>query len=308
MVTLGRNRLRTTFKSGAFPVFFHGPFLWLTIGCLFLPVALFGQKRSSQSKSVENPTSHSSHVSPPRFLLEHINRQMATICTERVNDPLGSLPIDEMQMKPSLPVDNPAVLEGLKRSERLLPTARGLAIQALTDLAGSNHLKSWRLKRAIRRISAVTTVKPDMDLRDNASVYYENQRTIHFGTIFLAFLKSDEGMVSILAHELTHIGDGKTNVLQPLFNAIGLQASREIGMPIEGSRPEELTCDLIGVMAARKLIDKGSSQETVVRRISRSVEHNCVSRDETDEVHLSPRNTMRALLALEPFLAGAANP
>ena len=233
---------------------------------------------------------------------------MATICTERVNDPLGSLPIDEMQMKPSLSIDNPAVLEGLKRSERLLPTARGLAIQALTDLAVSNHLESWRLRRAIRRISAVTTVKPDMDLRDNASVYYENQRTIHFGTIFLAFLKSDEGMVSILAHELTHIGDGKTNVLQPLFSAIGLQASREIGMPIEGSRPEELTCDLIGVMAARKLIDKGSSQETVVRRISRSVEHNCVSRDETDEVHLSPRNTMRALLALEPFLAGAANP
>ncbi len=278
------------------------------IGCLFLPVALFGQKRLSQSKAVENPTSHSSHVSPPRFFLEHINRQMATICTERANDPLGSLPIDEMQMKPSLPVDNPAVLEGLKRSERLLPTARGLAIQALTDLAGSNHLESWRLRRAIRRISAVTTVKPDMDLRDNASVYYENQRTIHFGTIFLAFLKSDEGMISILAHELTHIGDGKTNVLQPLFSSIGLQASREIGMPIEGSRPEELTCDLIGVMAARKLIDKGSSQETVVRRISRSVEHNCVSRDETDEVHLSPRNTMRALLALEPFLAGAANP
>jgi hypothetical protein len=308
MVDRGRNRWRNTLKYNAFPRLVRGLFLWLAIGCQILPVALFGQKRISQSQTAEIETSHSSHVSSPSFALERINRQMATICTERINDPRGSLPIDEMQMKPSLPVNNPAVLEGLKHSERLLPTARDLAIQALKDLADSHHLESWRLRRAIRHISAVTSVKPDMDLRDNASVYYENQRTIHFGTIFLASLKSDEGMISILAHELTHIGDGKSNVLQPLFNSVGLEASRDLGIPIEGSRPEELTCDLIGVMAARKLIENDSSEETVVRRISRSVEHNCVSRDETDEVHLSPRNTMRALLALEPFLAGASNP
>src|SRR5258708_1922777 len=278
MVGRGRNQLSNTLRYSSFPRLIRGRFLWFTFGCLILPVALFAQKRVSQSPAVETQTSHSSHVSSPGFFLGRINRQMATICTERSNDPLGSLPIDEMQMKPSLPVDHPAVLVGLKHSERLLPTARGLAIQSLKDLADSHHLESWRLRRAIRHISAVTSIKPDMDLRDNASVYYENQRTIHFGTIFLASLKSDEGMISILAHELTHIGDGKKNVLQPLFNSVGLQASRDLGIPIEGSRPEELTCDLIGVMAARKMIENNSSEKTGVKRISRSVAHNCLSR------------------------------
>jgi hypothetical protein len=32
------------------------------------------------------------------------------------------------------------------------------------------------------------------------------------------------------------------------------------------------------------------------------MEHNCVDDDEGDEDHLSPRNTIRALLALNPFL------
>jgi hypothetical protein len=34
------------------------------------------------------------------------------------------------------------------------------------------------------------------------------------------------------------------------------------------------------------------------------VEHNCVDEDDTDEDHLSPRNTMRALFALDARLAG----
>jgi hypothetical protein len=60
---------------------------------------------------------------------------------------------------------------------------------------------------------------------------------------------------------------------------------------------------MVGVMVAQKLIDKTPNEETLLRRIARSVEHNCVTRDETDEIHLSPRNTLRALFAVEPTLA-----
>jgi hypothetical protein len=42
--------------------------------------------------------------------------------------------------------------------------------------------------------------------------------------------------------------------------------------------------------------------ESISRRLARSVQHNCVDLDEGDEDHLSPRNTIRAILALNPGL------
>jgi len=36
--------------------------------------------------------------------------------------------------------------------------------------------------------------------------------------------------------------------------------------------------------------------------VARSIQHNCVEQDEGDEDHLSPRDTIRALLALHPIL------
>jgi hypothetical protein len=273
----------------------------LLVLAVVLPALAMTQRRRPPRAAVPDAPSHSSHVIPSLVEVERINREIGTICIERSNDPLGSTPIDEMQMRPSLPVAHSKVLEGLKRSERLLPLARTLAAESIRELARENGLPEWRTKQAVRRILAVDKIKPEMDLRDNASVYYESQKTIHFGTIFLASLQSDEGMISILAHELTHIGDGKSNSLRPLFHVVAARASRSTGLQIDGGRPEELTCDLIGVRVARKLIDKVPSTDSYSRRFSRSLEHNCVSHDETDEVHLSPRNTMRAVLALDPF-------
>jgi hypothetical protein len=39
------------------------------------------------------------------------------------------------------------------------------------------------------------------------------------------------------------------------------------------------------------------------RRIARAFEHNCVDDDASDEDHLSPRNTIRALFTLDTSLA-----
>ena len=125
---------------------------------------------------------------------------------------------------------------------------------------------------------------------------------ITFGTIFLAGLRSDEGMISVLAHELTHIADGDNDSLRALVSAVGNKASDLTGLDIRGQQGEEITCDVIGAMAARAYVASTPGYESITRRLARSIQHNCVEQDEGDDDHLSPRNTIRALLALNPVL------
>ena len=106
----------------------------------------------------------------------------------------------------------------------------------------------------------------------------------------------------MLAHELMHIADGDHDGLRLLVSAVGTKANSLTGMDIRGQRSEELTCDLVGAMAVRAYISDTPGYESITRRLSRSIEHNCVDVDEGDEDHLSPRNTIRALLSLNPVL------
>jgi len=270
-----------------------------------------------------------------------VERAIGVTCAERVRDPLGSMAIDEMQARPSLPVSNPEALAGARRAERLLPTTRRLVAGALVELAkqyalyGPDLVKSTavpgrretgrrparrravpssaarpgtvylraRVNAAAARVEAVRRIKPDVDSRDNASVLLRDPRVIDFGTIFLAGLRSDEAMVSVLAHELTHIASGQADSLRPLFRAIARRAAARTGLRIQGQRAEELGCDLVGVMAARAFIRQTPSWEHLSRRLARAFEHNCVDDDASDEDHLSPRNTIRALFTLDVSLA-----
>ena len=109
-------------------------------------------------------------------------------------------------------------------------------------------------------------------------------------------------MISVLAHELMHIADGDRDSLRLLVSTVGNKATSLTGIDIRGQRSEELTCDLVGAMAVRAYIGNTPGYESIARRLSRSIEHNCVLLDEGDEEHLSPRNTIRALLALNPVL------
>ena len=219
------------------------------------------------------------------------------------------MPIDEMQTRPSLPVGHPDAVTGLRRAERVLPATRRLVTSALVQLAREYNLYGTALTRArvnaaTARVEAVRRIKPDVDSRDNASVLLRESRTIEFGTIFLAGLRSDEAMISVLAHELTHIASGQSESLRPLFRAIGARAAMRIGLRIQGQRAEELSCDLVGMMAAREFIKETPSWEPLPRRLARALEHNCVDDDASDEDHLSPRSTIRALFALDVGLAG----
>ena len=127
-----------------------------------------------------------------------------------------------------------------------------------------------RINQAIVRVNAVTRVRPDMESRDNASVYLSRPRVITFGTIFLAGLRSDEGMISVIAHELMHIADGDNDSLRPLVAAVGKKASDLTGLDVHGQRGEEITCDLIGAMAVRAYIASTHGYESVARRVARS--------------------------------------
>ncbi|HYW72449.1 MAG TPA: hypothetical protein VE961_15540 [Pyrinomonadaceae bacterium] len=237
-----------------------------------------------------------------------VERAIGATCAERIRDPQGSTPIDEMQARPSLPVNNTEALAGARRAERLLPATRKLVISAIVQLAKDydlyeSSISRARINSATVRVDSVKRVKADVDARDNASVALRDPRTIEFGTIFLAGLRSDEAMISVLAHELTHIASGQADSLRPLFRAIGRKAGTRTGLRIQGQRAEELSCDLVGALAAREFIKQTASWEPVPRRIARAFEHNCVDDDASDEDHLSPRNTIRALFTLDTSLA-----
>jgi hypothetical protein len=237
-----------------------------------------------------------------------VERAIGATCAERVRDPIGSMPIDEMQSRPSLPVNHPDAVAGARRAERVLPQTKKLVISSIIQLAKNYDLYSTVLARsrvnaATNRVEAVRRIRPDVDARDNASVLLREPRTIDFGTIFLAGLRSDEAMVGVLAHELTHIASGQADSLRPLFRAIARRAALRTGLHIQGQRAEELGCDLVGVMSAREFIKQTPSWEPLPRRLARAFEHNCVDDDASDEDHLSPRNTIRALFALDVELA-----
>jgi len=236
-----------------------------------------------------------------------VEEAIGVVCTQAKLDPNSSVAIDEMQARPSLPVQSPEARAGAERAQRLLPIAKILVAQSLRQLATEYGLQKSpkfkvRINQAIVRMNAVRRVRPDMESRDNASVFLSRPRVITFGTLFLAGLRSDEGMISVLAHELMHSADGDNDSLRPLVAAVGNKVSDLTGLDVNGQRGEELTCDLVGAMAGRAYVAGTPGYESIARRLARSVQHNCVELDEGDEDHLSPRNTIRALLALNPAL------
>lgn len=267
--------------------------------CLLLSGSL-AQRRSGSHTSRPRAT-----MTPEaRALLEEAS---GVVCIQAKLDPKSSVAIDEMQARPSLPVQHPDAQAGAQRAQKLLPIAKALVISSLRQLVVEyNFNKSRRFERriqlAIARVNAVRRVRPDMESRDNASVFLSRPQVITFGTIFLAGLRSDEGMISVLAHELMHIADGDNDSLRLLVNAVGLKASDLTGLDVQGQRGEEITCDLIGAMAVRAFVADTPGYESIARRLARSIQHNCVEVDEGDEDHLSPRSTIRALLSLHPAL------
>jgi hypothetical protein len=269
--------------------------------CIFVVAG----SNSLAQRSGSHPTRNRASLPPEAKAL--VENAIGIVCTQAKLDPQSSVAIDDMQSRPSLPIQSPEAKAGAERAQRLLPVAKSLMLSSLRQLAveygvdKSPRFKA-RMRQATQRVNAVKRVRPDMESRDNASVFLSRPHVITFGTIFLAGLRSDEGMISVLAHELMHIADGEHDSLRLLMTTVGGQASDLTGLDVRGQRAEEITCDLVGAMASRAYVASTPGYESIARRLARSIQHNCVELDEGDEDHLSPRNTIRALLALNPML------
>lgn len=279
----------------------------ITLAVMAALLAAAAQTSRAQHKTSRQSGSHSSRATLSSANRALIEEGINVVCTEAKLDPESSVAIDEMQARPSLPLSSSESQSGASRAQKLLPIAKVLVEGALRQLAkdyGFRQTPAFRskLEQAILRVQNVRRIRPDMESRDNASVFLSRPHTITFGTIFLAGLRSDEGMISVLAHELTHIADGDSDGLKALVLTIANKATRLTGLDVHGQRGEELACDLVGAMAVQAFVGQTPSYDSIARRLSRSVQHNCVDLDEGDDEHLSPRNTIRAVLSLQPDL------
>jgi hypothetical protein len=227
---------------------------------------------------------------------------IATVCAERARDPKGTVPIDEMAWQQPLALNDKRVGAGIERARRLLPTAKKLVPAALGRLAAANGLEAGLLGQIASRVQGVTTIKAEVEKRDNAAVRTNDPHSIIFGTIFLAGLRSDEAMLAVLAHELTHVADGPEHALWPLYDRVGAQAEAAGGMSIPAAAAKELTCELVGIHVVRAYVGKGGGKKSLRRRLARAVGKDCVQENLADATHLSPRETMRMLLMLDPEL------
>ncbi len=233
-----------------------------------------------------------------------IDRAAISICEERVRDPQGSIPIDQMAAQPALPLTDSKVIAGRKRAERLLPVAKRLVPSVLSRLAADYNLEAISLNWIYERVKTINVIKPEVDAHDNAYWRPSDPSAIVFGTIFLAGIRSDEAMITVLAHELTHAINGTDQSLNPLFARVETRASRLGKLSISESMAAELTCEAVGLEAMRAHTGRALGKGTT-RRLARALGKNCVQRDLADSNHLSPRETLRVLLALEPELTMA---
>jgi hypothetical protein len=138
--------------------------------------------------------------------------------------------------------------------------------------------------------------------RDNAAWRVSDPEAIIFGTTYLTGLRSDEAMLEVLAHELTHAVDGDDQNLEPLFSRVAMQLSRSASS-VGYQAAVELTCELVGIEVVREHISQTPTRGGTGHRLARAFQKDCVDRDIADEHHLSPRTTLRTLLDLEPSVS-----
>src|ERR1043165_9784918 len=141
-------------------------------------VSLFGPVALGQTSS----RSHASMSPEPRGLIENA---IGVVCTQAKLDPQSSIAIDDMQARPSLPLQSPEAQAGADRAQRLLPVAKSLMIDSLRQLVVEYGLDKSprfeaRMRQATARVVNVRRVRPDMESRDNASVFLSKPHVITF--------------------------------------------------------------------------------------------------------------------------------
>jgi hypothetical protein len=228
---------------------------------------------------------------------DRVEKAITFICQDRKRDPEASLPIDVMATQSPLPLTASRVIAGRDRAQSMLPVAKRLLPFALNRVAARYGLEPLSSKWIVGRVQSITVIRPDVAERDNASWHPSEPNAVIFGTVFLSALRSKEAMLAVLAHEITHAINGTDNALQPVFSRVNQNSSS-----VSLTAVEELVCELIAIEVVRDYVSQTSSYGPQNRRLARPLQKNCVSLDLSDAHHLSPRNTMRTLLQLDPKL------
>ncbi len=97
--------------------------------CIFVPLCAFRYLllRVFAHDTRSKPTgSHSTRVraSMSAEAKALVEEAIGVVCTQAKLDPKSSVAIDEMQARPSLPVQSPEARAGAERAQRLLPLAK----------------------------------------------------------------------------------------------------------------------------------------------------------------------------------------
>lgn len=235
---------------------------------------------------------------------DSVERAMNTICEDRRADVRGTIPIDEMAFAPPFPLTDSRVSAGKGRATALLATAKRLVPFAVRRVAIANGVEPRNLKWMITRVHTVKNIRADVEMRDNATWQPSEPDTIVVGTVFLAGLRSDEAMLAVLAHELTHAINGTDHGLAPVFSR--LHGRAPLGTVASENATIELVCEMVGLETVRDYISQTKGRKPGVRqRLGRALQKDCVRTDLSDEDHLSPRETMRMLLQLDADLVNA---
>src|ERR1044072_5279296 len=96
----------------------------------------------------QKPSPSHASISPETNTL--INNAIGVVCTQAKLDPQSSIPIDDMQARPSLPIQSPEAQAGAERAQRLLPLAKTLMINSLRQLVVEYGLaKSPRFQKRL---------------------------------------------------------------------------------------------------------------------------------------------------------------
>src|SRR6476620_5887942 len=112
----------------------------LLLASFFAPSTLTAQ---TEGKSGSHSTRPKGSISPEARAL--VEEAIGVVCNEAKLDTKASMAIDEMQARPSLPVQTPEAKTGAARAQRLLPIAKSLVIAALQQLTKEYGLTGNRV-------------------------------------------------------------------------------------------------------------------------------------------------------------------
>jgi hypothetical protein len=200
---------------------------------------------------------------------------------------------------------------GMENAKRLLPLAKNLTLEALRA-----RLKTSGLVREKRLIASVKKIVLDPSLGGSAEVREDNLSVIHIGPEYATFLTSDDDAMLLLGHELTHVA-ARTGRLNQFIEEVAEAAQRYASIAPVEKQKEELACDFVGAEVLKRFMALHPTEEAIAQRFTRAFgydppaerfarawEYFCAhyKGDLGDEEHLSPYQTLSALLSVDTEL------